>query len=753
MAADRAEVDAFAAVDGESPDNGGGYADSGPADTSGVAFDAAADPLADATAGMSALPQPDGLRDGTPDMAPVMAPGIEDGTPPGSPPAAGSLGVLPDPLADAEAVLEADQGPAHEPAPDTETSTAVPPATQVDAWWTATLPICRTLADRAGEVGLANSQDILDIVVQGVKHGMRPARSLTVAGILDGESVWSLAAPPEPETVPEPVPEPPASARPPVAAQQVPLRFGDVDMKTARMVPLGTISRLSLLPVREDDSNVYVASVVPEPHPVSWNEIAKAIRGASGLNAVLEQYDPQTVANCIEQVKLELGAEDDVHQDATDEEITQRALQNYESLTAATATAAGAQSGQLLARLLLDAVGKNASDIHVFGTRNENGVQCYQARLRVDGTLNPFSHADGSVLEVPTAVGKAIVARVIAVGLMDENSRKPRSGRFEIAFPEDPAKQYDLRVEIIPQHGEGFLIVIRLLSTADKPLSIDTIYPGEESSLAADARDVLEDMRSGGLFMVCGATGSGKTTFLAGAMSYLNDPRKHLLTIEHPIEKRINGVRQIQVDPSTPGMGFVPAIESAMRLDPDIIMIGELRSRETAETAIQAAETGHMVLTTMHTNSAAATPARFKHLGISGGDLSNVLHGVLAQSLVAVRCDKCVRQNLPAEGCAYCEGSGWKGRAAVGEIMKITPEVRSLIARDASPTELEEASGHRLKAMHAGQLIASGKTTRDEVADKLGATAAMLAAEEAAAAATATATAAKPDAAGGKWAL
>ena len=230
-------------------------------------------------------------------------------------------------------------------------------------------------------------------------------------------------------------------------------------------------------------------------------------------------------------------------------------------------------------------------------------------------------------------------------------------------------------------------------------------------------------MRSGGLFLVCGATGSGKTTLLAAAMARLNDPSKHLLTIEHPIERRIDGVRQMQVEPGT-GMTFVTAIESAMRLDPDIIMIGELRSPETVRTAIQAAETGHMVLSTVHVTSAAATPSRFKGLGISSGDLAHVLHGVLAQSLVATTCDRCVRVGKPPAECGFCLSTGWRGRAAVGELMRVSPEVRHLIAEGASPAEIETASGHLPKTHHAGMLIRAGLTTVDEIADKLGRTAA-----------------------------
>ena len=350
--------------------------------------------------------------------------------------------------------------------------------------------------------------------------------------------------------------------------------------------------------------------------------------------------------------------------------------------------------------LLEKAVELRASDIHIEPFRTGLAV-----RMRVDGMLRPVAAPAG-------VLPQALISRVkILSGLNIAERRLPQDGaaRLRIARSE-----IDIRVATMPtQHGES--AVIRLLPKDRGLLEIAKL------GLLLDDQAKLERLLAlpHGMIVVTGPTGSGKTTTLATMLSILNEPTRKILTIEDPVEYEIHGVNQSQVKPSI-GLTFATAMRAFVRQDPDVIMVGEVRDAETAHIAIHAALTGHLVLTTLHTETAAAAVPRLLDLGIEGFLLKSTLRAVVAQRLVRVLCDRCkVPRKLTAAdlaadpryaalglavgetvhdpvGCERCGGTGYRGRNGVFEILEMSDEVRGLIGAHADAVAIDEA------AMRAG---------------------------------------------------
>jgi general secretion pathway protein E len=386
------------------------------------------------------------------------------------------------------------------------------------------------------------------------------------------------------------------------------------------------------------------------------------------------------------------GEDDKRSASPTDAEISVAA----DSVDSLRDLASGAPVVRAVDDLVEKAVEMRASDIHIEPMRAGVSV-----RLRVDGLLRPLPFSS-------QIVPQALISRIkILAGLNIAERRLPQDGaaRMRVARLE-----VDIRVATMPTH-HGEAAVIRLLPRDRGLLEIGKLgLPAADEQKLRRALDLPH-----GMIVITGPTGSGKTTTLATMLSALNTPARKILTIEDPIEYEIPGINQSQVKPAI-GLTFATAMRAFVRLDPDVIMVGEVRDEETANIAIHAALTGHLVLTTLHTETALAAVPRLIDLGVEGFLLKSTLRSVFAQRLVRVLCDRCkAKRQLTAsdltvdprfelcglaagdvifepKGCERCGGAGYRGRVGVFEALEITNEVRDLIGRDAGSGVLEEAA-------------------------------------------------------------
>ena len=370
---------------------------------------------------------------------------------------------------------------------------------------------------------------------------------------------------------------------------------------------------------------------------------------------------------------------------------------------------------RLVDQLLGDGVRAGASDIHV--EPEEQGIV---VRHRVDGVLR-------DVRVLPRALAPALVSRVkILSGLDIADRLRPQDGRARVAVNGTPV---DLRVSTLPA-SRGEKVVIRVLDARATILSLDAM--GFTAAEYARVGRLLEARE--GLILVTGPTGSGKTTTLYAALRKVQDRGVNVVTVEDPVEYRIPGIVQVQVRERA-GLTFGAALRSIMRQDPDVILVGEIRDRETAEIAIQASLTGHLVLTTLHTNDAASAVTRLVDMGVAPHKIATAVKGVLAQRLARRLCDACRefgpataedrRRGVPegatvgrARGCAACAGTGYRGRLAIVEVLASTPEVERRIAAGETAERIADAA----RASGMGSLwesglahVLAGDTTLDEL--------------------------------------
>lgn len=357
---------------------------------------------------------------------------------------------------------------------------------------------------------------------------------------------------------------------------------------------------------------------------------------------------------------------------------------------------------KLVNMVLTQAVRAGASDVHIEPFRDSLRV-----RFRLDGVLyNKHTFKK--------RFSAAIVSRIkIMAKLNIAEKRLPQDGRIALTLG---GREVDLRVSTLPtSHGER--VVMRLLEKSSRVLSMS------ELGLGADDLETMKRVTriSHGIILVTGPTGSGKTTSLYAALSDINSPDKNIMTIEDPVEYQLEGVGQIQVNQKT-GLTFAEGLRSIVRQDPDVILIGEIRDKETADIAIQSALTGHLVFSTLHTNDAASAVTRLIDMGVEPFLLSSVLRAVVAQRLVRILCPHCKQSftatpDMLAEcgamapqmehstlyragGCPHCMDTGYKGRQAVYEIMQVTDSIKSLILKDTDSNRINrEAVADGMKTL------------------------------------------------------
>jgi general secretion pathway protein E len=353
---------------------------------------------------------------------------------------------------------------------------------------------------------------------------------------------------------------------------------------------------------------------------------------------------------------------------------------------------------RLLSRIVGNAVEQQASDIHF-----EPVEQKLLVRFRVDGVLRVAeSHDIQSHL--------ALVSRIkILARLNIAEQRLPQDGRLRLAVR---GKNIDFRVATSPTVS-GETVVLRILDRRDVGLDFSAL--GFSDTDQVKLQKILQ--HRDGIVLVTGPTGSGKTTTLYAALNLLNQPETKVFTVEDPVEYQISGVNQIPVRTNI-GLDFANILRSVLRQDPDIIMIGEIRDAETARIAVQASLTGHLVLSTAHTNSAVTAITRLRDLGIEDYLLASSVRAIIAQRLVRKICSSCGGDELPGLKCRVCQGTGYSGRTSVYEVLEFTPELQRATAAGKDDIELlgvARSKGFVGIAEHGHDLVRAGVTSRAEV--------------------------------------
>ena len=383
-------------------------------------------------------------------------------------------------------------------------------------------------------------------------------------------------------------------------------------------------------------------------------------------------------------------------------------------------------------KIITDAIDAKASDIHI-----EPRLNYYVVRTRTDGILK-------KVLEIPSSIEQAVITRFKVLARMNiAEHRRPQDGTFSIKYSE---RMYDFRINTLPVAGKE-KVVIRILAPAVslKASGDKMIIAGASDEDLAKIHDMVQCPN--GIILTSGPTGSGKTTTLYTILKSLNKEDVNITTIEDPIEIKLEGINQSQVNPKA-DITFASCMRAILRQDPDIILVGEIRDFETLEVAISAALTGHLVLSTVHTNSAAATVTRLIEMGAKDYLVSSTLTGVIAQRLVRRLCDNCKEAYFPTieearhisnnseiqqqllktklyrnKGCKDCGYLGYTGRLGIYEVMPITREIKKLIAQGAHDIEIEEtavAAGMKTLKTSCLNHILAGNTTSSEFIRVLG---------------------------------
>jgi type IV pilus assembly protein PilB len=377
---------------------------------------------------------------------------------------------------------------------------------------------------------------------------------------------------------------------------------------------------------------------------------------------------------------------------------------------------------RLVNQIFREAVVDAASDVHI-----EPSKKSVRVRYRVDGVLH-------DIMQLPRSAHAGVLTRIKVMAELDlAERRRPQDGRIQ--FVTEDGAAVDLRVATVPT-PDGESVVIRVLNQGVTFLSLRDLGMGQKD---LECVDELLAHPYGSIF-AAGPTGSGKSTTLYAALSLLNDPERKIVTIEDPIEYRLAGVTQIAVNTGI-GLTFANLLRNVVRFDPDVVLVGEVRDRDTAEIATRAALTGHLVLSSIHTNDAPSALTRITDMGVPAYVTSSAILGVVAQRLVRKLCDYCKRpEEVPYEallqagfeperaavvqpfgpvGCEKCLNSGYKGRLGLFEIMVMTDDIRRLFLRDAPASEVREAAlanGMRTLRVDGLDKVADGRTSLAELA-------------------------------------
>jgi type IV pilus assembly protein PilB len=488
----------------------------------------------------------------------------------------------------------------------------------------------------------------------------------------------------------------------------VDLGIYQVDMAAANLIPVNTARRYKALPVGFADKQTLLVAMADPTNVLAVDDI----QIATGLDcrvAVAAQEDIEALIGRLNTLQSA------VSEAVTEDEEAQDELAEVSDMQV---SAEDAPVIKLVYSILGQAVGEGASDVHFEPDEDEMRV-----RFRVDGVLREAAH-------VPKRMIGAVVSRIkIMSDLNIAEKRVPQDGRVSITVED---RRIDLRITTLPtQRGEG--ATIRILDKENAQRSLDDL--GMDGTGRARFEDAFH--QAYGAVLVTGPTGSGKSTTLYAALQDLNQIERKIITIEDPVEYRINGINQINVNRPA-GLDFATGLRSILRADPDIVMVGEIRDGETARIAIEAALTGHMMLSTLHTNDAPGAVTRLSKMGIESFLTASAVDCVVAQRLARKLCTHCKRRTMiPPQaladaglrvggeieayepvGCSRCNESGYRSRVGLYSVLRLTERIKEMVVSGASEAEIGEAAREEgmLELREDGLLkVRSGMTSLEEV--------------------------------------
>ncbi len=504
------------------------------------------------------------------------------------------------------------------------------------------------------------------------------------------------------------------------------LSYFEIDPAVVKLIPYETAKRYQILPLSRVGASLTIAMV--DPTNVFAMDDIKFMTGfniepvVASESSIIEGIDKAYGTSKEEELEQVMQSMNDLG-DAADIEV--QAEEQQMELSELERAADEAPIVKLVNLVLTDAVKRGASDIHMEPYEKE-----FRVRFRIDGVLQ-------SIMNPPLKLKDAIVSRLKIMAKLDiSEKRLPQDGRIMLKMQiGGKKKQLDFRVSSLPTLW-GEKIVLRLLDKEN--LRLDMTKLGfEAESLVKFEKAILKPY---GMVLVTGPTGSGKTNTLYSAISRLNQPDTNIMTAEDPVEFQLGGVNQVQMKEQI-GLNFAAALRAFLRQDPNIILVGEIRDFETAEIAIKAALTGHLVLSTLHTNGAPETITRLMNMGIEPFLVATSVHLICAQRLIRRICKDCAEpmevpvqtlieegfgpeeaktvQIMKGKGCATCNKTGYKGRCGLYEVMEVDDEIKELVLVGASALELKKKAIERgmITLRRSGLIkVAAGVTTLEEVA-------------------------------------
>jgi len=503
-----------------------------------------------------------------------------------------------------------------------------------------------------------------------------------------------------------------------------------IDTSLLKLIPYETAKKYQLIPISKDGAGLRIAIADPSNNLaiddvrfLSGMKISVHVAAESAITEAIEKYYPKKEAVKVS-AHRKAGKKDVMEIEDLDKVIGS-ALEDIaiveEKEDADALKETDAPIVKLVNSILMNAINSRASDIHI-----EPSEETLRIRYRIDGVLSP-------VLKLPIKIKNAITSRVKIMSHLDISERRlPQDGRIKLKLGDD--RQIDFRVSTLPTlFGEK--VVMRLLDKSN--LQLDLTRLGFDEKPLHDFLEAVE--KPYGMILVTGPTGSGKTTTLYSALSQLNKPGVNIMTAEDPVEYNFFGINQVQIKEEI-GLTFASSLRSFLRQDPDIIMVGEIRDFETAEIAVKSALTGHLVLSTLHTNDAPSTIIRLTNMGIEPFLVSSSVILILAQRLARKICENCKEKQEISEtallkigftpdkikeikcyagmGCPECNRSGYKGRIALYEVMPVKDELKELILQGASGADIKKEAvrlGMSTLRQSGIKKVMDGVTTIEEI--------------------------------------
>ena len=466
-----------------------------------------------------------------------------------------------------------------------------------------------------------------------------------------------------------------------------------IDSDLPRRFPPDFARMHNLLPVFYDAQGVQVLTVTP-----FLGTLASECATLLGAPVRLRLTEPDFLERLIETTYQNLGEADEEESDSDVDDDWQK----LEQLDDIEEQAQAAPVIKLVNSIFSEAISRGVSDIHL-----DAGESRLDVRYRIDGVLQVVN-------SVPRQYQPAVISRIKILADLDIAERRlPQDGRIALRIE---GRSFDLRVATVPTvHGES--VVMRILDKSSIRVSLEDLRMGP--TIGPQWQELIR--RANGIVLVTGPTGSGKTTTLYATINEISSPEVNVITVEDPVEYQLEGIKQIQVNAKI-DLTFAVVLRSILRLDPDVILVGEIRDQETAEIAAQSALTGHLVFSTLHTNDTATAVTRLIDMGVDPYLVASTVIGVFAQRLVRRLCTECRVQNAEgqwhAPGCRHCDYSGFKGRLGIYELLLINDDTRKLIMEGRSSAEIQQHARNNGMSILLDDGLAKveeGLTTRDEV--------------------------------------